>query len=152
MVDGGDKSRRRNNRLRGVRSVTITERDISRKEIEIDRVEYSDELKVLNKVRPQTRAECHEGVRPCPFVGCRMNLYLDISTNGRGIKLNFPDLEPGDMPHDESCALDVAEQGGLQLERVGDLMNMTRERVRQIEGKAFRVMKKAKQLKDEDMK
>ena len=33
----------------------------------------------------------------------------------------------------ESCALDVAERGGLKNEDVGAIMNLTRERVRQIE-------------------
>jgi DNA-directed RNA polymerase sigma subunit (sigma70/sigma32) len=37
----------------------------------------------------------------------------------------------------DSCALDVAERGGATLERVGELMNMTRERVRQIQDVAL---------------
>jgi len=37
------------------------------------------------------------------------------------------------MPADASCALDVADRGGATLEEVGALINVTRERVRQIE-------------------
>jgi len=33
----------------------------------------------------------------------------------------------------DSCALDLAEEGGLTLEDVGAVMNLTRERIRQIE-------------------
>lgn len=36
-----------------------------------------------------------------------------------------------------SCALDVADEGGLTHEAVGRTMNVTRERVRQIEASAL---------------
>lgn len=72
--------------------------------------------------------------RPCPYVGCRWNLYLDLTKTG-GIKINFPDLEPDEMRH--SCALDVAEDGELGLASIADIMNLSRERVRQIEVEAM---------------
>jgi hypothetical protein len=81
-------------------------------------------------VRPQTRADCVRGPRPCPWAGCRWHVYLDVTRKGN-IKLNWPDKEPGDLT--TSCVLDVAERGGVTLEEVGDIMNLTRERVRQIE-------------------
>ncbi|HEX8907607.1 MAG TPA: sigma factor-like helix-turn-helix DNA-binding protein, partial [Anaeromyxobacteraceae bacterium] len=34
---------------------------------------------------------------------------------------------------DETCALDVADRGGITLEEVGTIMNLTRERIRQVE-------------------
>ena len=36
-----------------------------------------------------------------------------------------------------SCALDIADHGGMRLEDVGELMNVTRERARQIEIQAL---------------
>ena len=33
----------------------------------------------------------------------------------------------------ETCALDVADRGGITLEEVGELVNLTRERIRQVE-------------------
>ena len=33
----------------------------------------------------------------------------------------------------ETCALDVADRGGITLEEVGTLLNLTRERIRQVE-------------------
>jgi hypothetical protein len=51
------------------------------------------------------------------------------------IKLNFPDLEVWELG--ESCALDVADRGGTTLEDVGAIMNLTRERIRQVEVKAL---------------
>lgn len=85
--------------------------------------------------RPQTRAECAEGERPCPFVSCKYHLYLDVSAKTGAIKLNFPDIEVEDML--VSCALDVADSGGTTLEGVGGLLNLTRERARQIETQAL---------------
>jgi hypothetical protein len=85
--------------------------------------------------RPRTRAECAEGPRPCPHVSCKHHLYLDVSPHTGTIKLNFPDLEVWELS--ASCALDVADGGGVRLEDVGILMNITRERARQIEAKAL---------------
>jgi len=47
------------------------------------------------------------------------------------IKINFPELEPWELQ--ESCALDVADRGVHTLEEVGEILNLTRERVRQLE-------------------
>ena len=74
-------------------------------------------------------------MRPCPFVSCQHHLYLDVSARTGAIKLNFPDLEVWDMT--ESCALDVADRGGTTLEEVGAIMNLTRERIRQVEVKGL---------------
>jgi len=81
--------------------------------------------------RPTVRGECLRVPRPCPFVSCHWNLYLDVNPRNGSIRLNFPDLEPGDLEH--SCALDLAERGGMTLEEVGPVMNLTRERIRQIQ-------------------
>lgn len=88
--------------------------------------------------RPQTRGDCLQGEhaqRPCPFVGCGFNLYLDVNPLTGSVKLNFPDIEPWEMVH--SCALDVADEGGDTLENVGHHLNLTRERVRQVEQRAL---------------
>jgi len=84
---------------------------------------------------PCTRADCEDTPRPCPWVSCRHHLYLDEGRTGGSVKLNFPDLEPGDMV--ASCALDIADSGPMTLEEVGCAMNLTRERVRQIEVQAM---------------
>lgn len=89
--------------------------------------------------RPKTRAECEGAERPCPFVSCKHHLYLDVNPNTGSIKINFPDLEVEDLP--ETCALDVADRGGLTLEETGDVMNLTRERIRQVEIVALEKLK-----------
>ncbi len=81
--------------------------------------------------RPRTRDECSGQARPCPWVSCKHHLYLDVNPRTGSIKLNFPDLEPWELRH--TCALDVAEEGGHTLEEIGDITNLTRERVRQLE-------------------
>lgn len=80
--------------------------------------------------RPRTRGDCIDGPRPCPFVSCVHHLYLDVSPAG-SIKLNFPAREVDELT--ETCSLDVADRGGVTLEQVGALINITRERARQIE-------------------
>ncbi len=80
--------------------------------------------------RPKKRSDCKNGPRPCPWVSCRYNLYLDVNNETGSIKVNFPDQEPWECQH--SCALDVAESGELTFEEIGAVMNLTRERIRQI--------------------
>lgn len=86
--------------------------------------------------RPQTRADCARVPRPCPYVTCKYSLYLDVSETG-SIILNFPHLEPGQMPANQSCALDLAERGPMTLEDIATVTNLTRERIRQVELKAL---------------
>jgi hypothetical protein len=88
--------------------------------------------------RPRTREECKYIPRPCPYVMCRWHLYLDVNPNG-SITLNWPGYAPWDIPNC-GCALDLAEQNGEQgmtLEAIGIELNITRERVRQIEQRAL---------------
>lgn len=90
---------------------------------------------ILEYERPQSRLDCREGQRPCPYVACRYHLYLDVHPRTGSIKLNFPDKEADELA--ETCALDVAERGGVTLEEVGAIMNLTRERIRQVEASAM---------------
>lgn len=79
---------------------------------------------------PRARADCVGAARPCPWVSCRYHLYLDVSAAG-SLLIAHPALAPWEIP--ETCALDVAERGLHTLDEVGQLLNVTRERVRQIE-------------------
>jgi Sigma-70, region 4 len=86
--------------------------------------------------RPRTRGDCARVPRPCPYVACKYSLFLDVSETG-SIILNFPHLEPGEMPPDQSCALDLADRGPMTLEDIAVVTNLTRERIRQVELKAL---------------
>ena len=125
---GVTREQRRSRRKRDVRARTISVKRMTKRELELGRMLYPDVDDVL---KPATREDCGQGQRPCPFVSCKHHLYLDVSARTGAIKLNFPDLEVWEMT--ESCGLDVADRGGATLEEVGAIMNVTRERVRQVE-------------------
>ncbi len=92
-------------------------------------------MREIDRVRPKTRADCVNGARPCLFVSCKHHLYLDVNPNTGSVKLNFPDKEIWELKY--TCALDVADQGGITLEDVGGIMNLTRERIRQVEARGL---------------
>jgi hypothetical protein len=125
------REQRRSRRKRAVRARTISVKRMTKRELEIGRLLYPE----IEYWKPRAREECLDGPRPCPFVSCKHHLFIDVSPRTGAIKLNFPDLEVWDMG--ESCALDVADRGGTTLEDVGAIMNLTRERIRQVEVKAL---------------
>lgn len=85
--------------------------------------------------RPKTRADCRYGPRPCPFVTCRHHLFLEVKEN-HAIQLTFGDHDVDEIP--ETCSLDVAERGAHTLHEVGEILGITRERLRQIEETGMR--------------
>jgi hypothetical protein len=125
------REQRRSRRKRDVRARTISVKRMTKRELEIGRLLFPE----TDYWKPRHRAECAEGPRPCPFVSCKHHLFIDVSPRTGAIKLNFPDLEVWDLG--ESCALDIADKGGTTLEDVGAIMNLTRERIRQVEVKAL---------------
>ncbi|MGB8299146.1 MAG: sigma factor-like helix-turn-helix DNA-binding protein [Polyangia bacterium] len=109
------------------RSKTIAPKRLTRDEKRLaQELVYPDDVE-----RPRTREECLNMPRPCPFVSCEHHLYLDVNPDSGAIKLNFPHLEVWEMA--ETCSLDVADRGGITLEDVGAILNLTRERIRQVE-------------------
>jgi hypothetical protein len=117
-------------------------RDLRRRRLtgEVD-PEEQELLKTVDMQRPRIRAECMNGPRPCLFVSCKHNLYLDVNPETGSIKLNFPDKEIWELEY--TCALDVAEKGGITLEEVGEIMNLTRERIRQVETRGLMKLREA---------
>ena len=118
------------------RSRTMSRKEIAR-ELRRQRTlgvvdpEMEEIVREVEAARPRTRADCAQGPRPCMFISCKHHLYLDVNPSTGSIKLNFPDKEIWEMA--ETCALDVADRGGITLEEVGAIMNLTRERIRQVE-------------------
>jgi len=118
------------------RSKTMSRKEIARdlrrqRALGVVDPELQQIIAEVDATRPRSRAECATAVRPCMFVSCKHHLYLDVNPATGSIKLNFPDKEIWEMA--ETCALDVADRGGITLEEVGSIMNLTRERIRQVE-------------------
>lgn len=144
-VEGSGTTRSESGRPGKRKSKTVKPRKPSQWELR----EYGDELK-LAKQRPSNSTVCVESGamdEPCPWVACRYHLYLDVNDTGN-IKFNFPWLEPWEM--ERPCALSYLDESGLTLETVGRAMNLTRERVRQVETVILEKVKGMGVFKPED--
>jgi hypothetical protein len=92
-------------------------------------------------VRPVTRADCANVPRPCPFVSCKYNLYLEVQRlEGAAlprVRLTQPTRAPWQVPPAESCVLDlvgdVEDPKPLMQTEVARLLNLDTEWIRQIE-------------------
>jgi len=118
------------------RSKTMSRKEIARdlrrqRQAGVVDPELEAVMQEIEAHRPRARAECATGPRPCMFISCKHHLYLDVNPSTGSIKLNFPDREVWEL--ENTCALDVADRGGITLEEVGAIMNLTRERIRQVE-------------------
>src|SRR5512146_49766 len=71
--------------------------------------------------RPRVRAECVNGPRPCPWTSCRHHLGDDAR---------------------ESCALDVADRGGLDVRAIARLLGVHPTQVIDIETAALRKLQR----------
>ena len=83
--------------------------------------------------RPIKRKDCINGLRPCPWVGCRYHLIWDAmkinqDTSARLIIHNL-------MKMKETCALDVADNREATLQEIAEITGRTRELIRQVEGR-----------------
>jgi Sigma-70, region 4 len=135
----GQKLRRhRRTRPRGT---TIAMRRVSLAELQLGAEMYPP----VDLERPRTRADCGAEARPCPWVACKHHLYLDINPVTGSIKINFPDREPWELEH--TCALDIAEAGGKTLDEIGEITNLTRERIRQVEVRGLLKLRSRRELR-----
>lgn len=116
----------------GRRATTESMRHIPQKTLRAGAEEVAE---VGDYERPKTRGDCVDGERPCPFIACRYHLAVDVHQLRGSIKTNHPDVPVESMV--ETCALDVADRGPVTLEEIGEMLNITRERVRQIETMAI---------------
>lgn len=105
--------------------------------------EELEDLAAAESDRPRKRGDCEPlgpgGQRPCPWVRCKHHLYLDVHPDTGTIRLTFPGLEMDQL--EETCSLDVAERDGVTLLQVGELISLTRERVRQLEVRGLLILR-----------
>lgn len=81
--------------------------------------------------RPRRRADCAGVPRPCPFVACRYNMFLDVRTDGRLVRLRG-NKGPLSVDPATSCALDIAERGPRQVTEIAELLGVTKARISQL--------------------
>jgi hypothetical protein len=133
---------RRHRRTRP-RGTTIAMKRLSMAELQLGAALYPAVPDDLD--RPRTRADCGAEARPCPWVACKHHLYLDINPETGSIKINFPDREPWELEH--TCALDVADTGSKTLDEIGEITNLTRERIRQVEVRGLLKLRGRRELR-----
>jgi hypothetical protein len=138
--DFAGRKLRRHRRTRP-RGTTLSVRRVSLAELQLGAARYPP----VDLDRPRTRADCRAEARPCPWVGCKHHLYLDINPATGSIKINFPDREPWELEH--TCALDIAEAGGKTLDEIGEITNLTRERIRQLEVRGLLKLRTRRELR-----
>jgi hypothetical protein len=138
----------RDERQRRVLRLTPRARTVSIKRMRTSQLRADEAETIEHTERPRTWGECLERAlgtasRPCGYLRCKHNLLVDVDGRTGSYKVTWPHLavgaygdEYGAYPQ-HTCALRVAEQGGMTLEEIGQVMNLTRERVRQIETKAL---------------
>lgn len=125
----------------GSRATTIAWKRVSKRDLVSGARAYPKSItEAFEAERPVTRADCLPGgkneQRPCPWVNCIHHLALEVEEETGSIKIPRPDRETWGTPR--TCALDVADEGTHTLEEVGELLNVTRERMRQLEMKALK--------------
>ena len=76
---------------------------------------------------PVTRGDCLDGPRPCPWRACRYHLGCEVRGKGNG----------------ESCALDLADRGGISMAEVAAALGVSKQRIEQIEAAALAKLNRA---------
>lgn len=68
-----------------------------------------ESLTTLEEVRPQTRGDCREGIRPCPFLSCQFHALhaLVVPVDGGRPRLDLALV--AQLDETNSCHLDVEE-------------------------------------------
>lgn len=108
------------------------------------------DAEALEIQRPRTRGECAGGERPCPWVSCEHHAIHGVLLGAEGHALDDDGAVAAIETMAASCTLDVADQGGAErdgdagtLGGIGALWGVSRERIRQIEAKALKAIKRA---------
>lgn len=105
-------------------------RSLKREQMQIDALLYPEKVE-----HPETVGDCWaqsvDVGKPCAYIGCKYNLYMDRTKGGDGLML--PQHEPWDQPADKSCVLDVVKRNGaMNNDEIAEVLNVTPERIRQI--------------------
>lgn len=101
---------------------------------DIERLPTTAELEAADEVlakQPRRRGDCPPADIPCPFIACRYHLWTHATIRNGEIS-DVQIARPwGNTAY--TCALNQADKGPCTLEEIGQVMGLTRERVRQLE-------------------
>lgn len=139
-TQNAQKTRVRRRSARQIEGRSHTLRKSEARQVEGDLPEAEVAELLTRYPRPRTRSACIDAPRPCPYISCSNHLFADVTEAGN-LKLNFPGLEIWELK--ETCALDVADRGPQTFDEIGVHLNVTHERVRQVEAVALAKVKKA---------
>ena len=78
--------------------------------------------------KPSCRAQCKEGQRPCPWISCKHHL---IWVDPKIKKLSDDDILKAISEMPETCVLDIADEGGTTLNRIGKILKYSKHACRQ---------------------
>lgn len=93
------------------------------------------ELEIPGDVkRPTVLADCADRRAPCPWASCRYHLAVEVTEVG-SLKLNHPDRDLVELG--ATCTFDIVSRGEATGDEVGAALNISHERVRQIEVRAL---------------
>jgi len=100
-----------------------------------------------NAGAPRTRSECLTAPRPCPWVGCRYHLALELGPNGQPL-LDSTERRPWEMA--ETCALDVADRGQHTQTEVAQFFGVSRAAIHETEHRALEKLRALGHGKDKE--
>ena len=115
----------------------------------LESTDSSEVKKLLDMIRPKTYEDCLEvgwGTKenPCPFVGCKNHLFLEINELG---ELKFPHKKKDFDEIDETCLNRAIENGPLDFQQITNLIGVVRERARQIKNEAKEKIKQTTEFR-----
>lgn len=111
----------------------------------------------VDEDRPLTRADCQPGGdhhhRPCPYVSCIHNLFLDVDDE-TGEIIGDPDADPWEVDPDNSCSLDVVDEfpNGIFIEEISERLQGQIDQMRDAETKVLeRLQEEMSEYRDKQM-
>jgi hypothetical protein len=135
-------------------SYTVNPKRLAKRKLQRDAVDYEEEIKLAEKIKPKTWGECKRlGLAydfPCPFISCAYSTLAEVKNDGAFFINGSLNQDTGEISCEpaQSCALAYTEskpEGGT-LDDVGEVFGLTRERVRQIETVA--ILKATRSVRD----
>jgi hypothetical protein len=126
---GGGTTARKCSPLKRARTINVSKLPLKQRQAAQSRSFWDVEVE---RLRPKTRAECIDGPRPCPWVGCRHHNAFTVDPERGSIKETFPQLGIYAEPDGDglgvleqlvgTCSLDIVDRYDDGTQGVGGLL------------------------------